>query len=58
MDFLFARVRVGHRYMEHQYLPHVLIKYAQVFTKGEFRAIAKKLSSIQVMLEKTGHTSN
>ena len=50
--FLFACVRVGHRYMENQYLPHVRIRFAQVRPKGEFRAIAEEPSYIQVMPEK------
>ena len=38
--------------MENQYLPHVLIRFAQVRPNGEFRAIAEEPSSIQVMPEK------
>ena len=49
---MFGCVRVGYRYMENQYLPHVLIRFAQVCPKGEFLAIAEKPSSIQVMPEK------
>ena len=48
-NFLFGCVRVGHRYMENQYLPHVLIRFAKVRLKGEFRAVAEGPSSIQVM---------
>ena len=38
--------------MENQYLPHVLIRFAQVWLKWKFRAIAEEPSSIQVMPEK------
>ena len=47
--FLFACVRVGHRYIENQYLPHVLIRFAQVRPKGEFRDVAEEPSYVQVM---------
>ena len=51
-NILLACVRVGHRYMERQYLPHVLRRFAQARLKGEFRGIAEEPSFIQVMPEK------
>ena len=49
-NILFDCFRVGHRYMENQYLLHVLIRFfAQVCPKGEFLGIAEEPSSIQVM---------
>ena len=38
--------------MENQYLPHVLITFAQVRPKGEFGAVAEEPSCVKVMLEK------
>ena len=38
--------------MENQSLPHILIIFAQVRPKGEFRGIVEEPSSIQVMPEK------
>ena len=48
-NILFDSLRVGDRYTENQYLPHVLIRFAQICSKGEFQAIDEEHSSIQVM---------
>ena len=39
-------------YMENKYVPHILIRFAQVRPKGEFRAVVEEPSSVQVMLVK------
>ena len=51
-NIVFCCVRVVYRHMENHYLPHVLIRFAQVRPKGECQAIAEGTSSIQVMPEK------
>ena len=38
--------------MEKQYLLHILIRFAQLRPKGEFRVVDEGPSSIQVMTEK------
>ena len=41
-NIVFGCVRVGYRYTENEYLPHVLIVFPRVRPKGEVRVVVEE----------------